>query len=59
VHLYREAEAAALLGVPDGFVQTCLIPVAYFTGDDFRPAARRPIGEVTYVDRWGHNPGGE
>ena len=59
VHLYREAEAAALLGVPDGFVQTCLIPVAYFTGDDFRPAVRRPIEEVTYVDRWGRNPGGQ
>jgi nitroreductase len=56
VHLYREAEAAALLGVPDGFVQSCLIPVAYFTGDDFRPAARRPVEEVTYVDRWGLHP---
>ena len=56
VHLYREAEAAALLGVPDGFVQSCLIPVAYFTGDDFRPAARRPVEEVTYVDRWGVHP---
>jgi nitroreductase len=56
VHLYRAAEAAALLGVPDGFVQACLIPVAYFTGDDFRPAARRPVEEVTYVDRWGSHP---
>ncbi len=59
VHLYRQAEAAALLGVPDGFVQSCLIPVAYFTGDDFRPAARRPVEEVTYVNRWGHHPGGD
>jgi nitroreductase len=56
VHLYREAEAAELLGVPAGFVQSCLIPVAYFTGDDFRPAARRPVEEVTYVDRWGSHP---
>lgn len=53
VHLYREAEAAALLGVPDGFVQSCLVPVAYYTGDDFRPAARRPMEEITYLDRWG------
>jgi nitroreductase len=53
VHLYREAEAAALLGVPDGFVQSCLIPVAYYTGDDFRPAERRLVEEITYLDRWG------
>lgn len=53
VHLYREVEAAALLGVPDGFVQSCLIPVAHYTGDDFRPAARRPVEEITYLDRWG------
>jgi nitroreductase len=53
VHLYREAEAAALLGVPDGFVQSCLIPVAHYTGDDFKPAERRPVEEITYLDRWG------
>jgi nitroreductase len=53
VHLYREAEAAELLGVPDGFVQSCLIPVAHYTGDDFKPAERRPVEEITYLDRWG------
>jgi nitroreductase len=53
VHLYREREAAALLGVPDGFVQSCLVPVAPYTGDDFRPAERRPVEEITYLDRWG------
>ncbi len=56
VHLYRRAEADALLGVPEGFVQSCLLPVAYYTGDDFRPAARRPVEEVAYVDHWGHHP---
>jgi hypothetical protein len=58
VHLYRRAEADELLGVPDGFVQTCLLPVAYYTGDDFRPADRRPVTELTYVDQWG-TPVGE
>jgi nitroreductase len=53
VHLYRAAEAAELLRVPDGFVQSCLIPVAHYTGDDFRPAERRPVEEITYLDRWG------
>jgi nitroreductase len=53
VHLYRRAEADALLGVPEGFVQTCLIPVAYYTGSDFQPAKRRPVEEVAFLDRWG------
>jgi nitroreductase len=54
VHLYRKEEAARLLGVPDGFVQSCLLPVAYYTGDDFKPAVRRPIEEITFWDRWGN-----
>ena len=56
VHLYRRREADELLGVPDGFVQACLLPVAYFTGDDFQPADRRPVAELTYLDRWGNAP---
>jgi nitroreductase len=53
-HLFRKEQAAALLGVPDGFVQACLLPVAYYTGDDFKPAVRRPIEEITFWDRWGN-----
>jgi nitroreductase len=56
VHLFRRAEADQLLGVPEGFVQTCLLPVAYFTGDDFAPADRRSIEDITYVDHWGISP---
>jgi nitroreductase len=52
-HLYRAREAAELLGIPDGYAQACLLPVAYFTGEDFAPAARRPVTEITYWDRWG------
>ncbi len=55
-HLFRREEADELLGVPDGFVQACLLPVAYFTGDDFKPADRRPVGEVTFLNRWGRPP---
>jgi len=55
-HLYRRAEADVLLGVPAGFVQACLVPVAYYTGDDFRPADRRPIEEITFIDAWGNTP---
>lgn len=52
VHLFREQEAAAMLGIPDGYAQACLLPVAYYTGESFRPAARRPVEELTYWNRW-------
>lgn len=52
LHLYREAEAAQLLGIPDTVTQVALLPVAYTEGDDFKPAARRPATEITYWDSW-------
>jgi nitroreductase len=52
-HLYRREEADALLGVPAGYVQACLVPVAYYKGTDFRPAARQPVEELTFLNRWG------
>ena len=55
VHLYRREEADELLGVPDGFVQACLLPVAYYTGDDFKPADRRPVEDVTFLNHWGES----
>jgi nitroreductase len=53
LHLANEAEAAELLGIPEGFTQVALIPVAYFTGHDFKPAARPPVEDITYWDTWG------
>jgi nitroreductase len=52
LHLVHEREAAELLGIPDGVAQAGLLPVAYFTGDDFKPARRRPAADVTYWNRW-------
>jgi nitroreductase len=54
VHLYRKDEAAQLLGIPPEYVQACLLPVAYYTGDDFQPAQRRPLSEVCFYDHWGN-----
>ena len=54
LHLMYEAEAAALLEIPEGLTQGALLPVAYFTGDDFKPAKRLPGRERTYWDTWGH-----
>jgi nitroreductase len=53
LHLPRADEAAALLGIPDGVLQAGLVPVAYYTGDDFKPARRRPADEVTSWNAWG------
>jgi len=52
LHLAYETEIAALLGLPDGIRQGVLIPTAYYTGDTFRPAERRPLTDVLHVDRW-------
>lgn len=45
-HLNREAEMAALLGIPQHFTQAGLFPVAYTLGTDFSPAWRKPVSEV-------------
>jgi len=52
LHLRYETEIAALLGLPGDIRQGALIPTAYYTGDTFRPAARRPLAEVLHVDHW-------
>jgi nitroreductase len=57
LHLGREADAAELLGIPDGVSQIALLPVAYTLGTEFRPAARVPIAERVYWNRWGSSPG--
>lgn len=52
LHLAHEQEIAAALGIPTTVTQAALIPVAYYTGDDFKPAKRRPAAEVTHWDSW-------
>jgi nitroreductase len=52
-HLLRAQEASRILGIPHDYVQACLLPVGYYHGDEFHPAARRPIEEVAFHDAWG------
>lgn len=52
LHLGLEAEAAELLGIPDHMTQCALLPVAYTLGTDFKPAARGPVSEITYLDTY-------
>ena len=52
IHLGLEKEAAELLGIPDHMSQAGLLPVGYTLGTDFKPAARGPIEEITYLDTY-------
>jgi nitroreductase len=52
LHLKYETEIARLLGLPDDIRQGVLIPTAYYTGDTFGRAMRRPLADVLHVDRW-------
>ena len=52
LHLPFEREVGELLGIPDTVTQAALLPIAYTLGTDFKPAARRPIEEITYWNTW-------
>lgn len=53
LHLQRERAVADLLGIPQGYVQGCLLPVAKLKpGCAVKPAQRRPIDEVIGIDGW-------
>jgi nitroreductase len=45
-HQLRQADVAAILGLPLDWFQVALIPVAYTTGGDFRPSPRKPVEDV-------------
>lgn len=50
-HLEYEQEVAELLGIPyDDVLQVCALPVAYYTGETFGRAKRRPQDEVVFTD---------
>ena len=54
LHLFKEKEAAELLGIPfDQVTQVALLPVAYTVGTDFKAAERPPVEGITYWDTWG------
>jgi nitroreductase len=54
LHLRYEQEVAAILGIPDTVTQTALLPVAYFKGEDFKPAQRKPIHDQVHWNGWGN-----
>lgn len=52
LHLAYETEIAELLGIPGDVRQGVLLPTAYYTGETFKSAPRRPLDEVLHLDRW-------
>jgi nitroreductase len=53
MHLRFEQAVADDFGVPyDKVTQIALVPVAFYTGDTFAPAARHPVGDVVHWNTW-------
>jgi len=40
--------------VPDTSTQIAMIPVAWYTGTDFKQAPRYPAREITFIDEYAH-----
>ena len=58
LHLRYEKEVSDLLGIPDTYTQAALLPVAWLTGGDLKPAKRLAVEEVSCWDHWqGREPG--
>jgi nitroreductase len=51
IHLFREEQVKAALGIPADVDTYALIPLGYPL-DNFGPVRRRPVADVTYADRW-------
>jgi nitroreductase len=52
IHLYREAQVKAAVGIPDDVDTYALVPLGY-PRDNFGPLRRKPVEEVSFLDRWG------
>lgn len=53
LHLMYEEEAAVVLGIPSNIAQCALLPIAYYTGTDFKPAKRLSQRDATHWNSWG------
>jgi nitroreductase len=51
--LVQERELYDVLQVPDTVTLAVMLPIAYYTGTDFRPAKRLPAADRTYWNAWG------
>jgi len=57
MHLHHERAVGELVGIPETYVQGCLLPVGRLrAGHAFRRARRRPLEEVVALDGWDGPP---
>ena len=52
LHLFKEQEAAKLLGIPENVMQVALLPVGYTKGTDFKVTERPGPETITSFDSW-------
>ncbi len=50
--LQRERDLARFIGIPENVKQAVVFPVAYFKGDDFKPAKRLPARTFIHWNTW-------
>jgi hypothetical protein len=51
--LPSEREVAERLGIPfESVTQAALLPLAYYTGQAFRPAERLPVDHLLHWEAW-------
>ncbi|MEM7540012.1 MAG: nitroreductase family protein [Pseudomonadota bacterium] len=53
LHLIYEAQVRELLGIPQNITQAALLPIAWLTGGELKPAKRLPLNDVSYWNHWG------
>lgn len=57
IHRLFEEEIKALLNIPDNVDTAALIPLGYpADGVRFGPTTRRPVAEVSFIDKWDSKP---
>ena len=51
----RQAEVGAILEVPEGVIQTVMLPVGYMKGAKLKKADRMDARQVTFWNQWGNS----
>jgi len=51
-YLFYDDQVRKLFGIPDDVTQVALLPVAYTTGGDFKPAQRPPVEDIVHWNKW-------
>ena len=52
LHLTYEREVGALLGIPEGYTQVALIPIAHTHGTTFKAGPRKDLDAFLHTNTW-------